>query len=436
MKKSIILSAIFMMSNLTIIHSQIMHSNGAQISILPGALVHCNGGLTLSTSTDLTNDGTLHVTKNSNLLLPGTFSLLSNSIVSGNGVYSIEQDWINDATFNAENSEVKLVGNTEQLITSNNGTVTEFNDLVLTGTGIGIDRRKSLVNVGARISTTGQLNLTNRELYGGVNNLVVLNPLNTAIINSTSMNAEGFISHLEPAATLWNTNSTTSYIFPVGSSDGTLRYRPVSLQPFSATNSTYSVRMNNYSADLDNYPTSQKELSIESVNNAFYHSIDRVVGESIASISIAYLPSADGEFTGIANWNIFEALWKEIENSTDSPFGNYSSMTKENWTFNDDGDPYILTNSGEFLEVPNVFTPNGDGVNDFYFINSKGMEELDLTIVNRWGEVVFKSNDIDGKWDGTSNGNLCSDGVYFYILKAKSKTQDYQKDGHLTLNAN
>lgn len=436
MKKPIFLLALFMLSNLTIIHSQIMNSNGALISILPGALIHSNGGVSLNASTELNNDGTLQVTKNSNLLLPGTFSIRSNSVVSGNGLYSIEQDWVNDATFNAENSEVRLVGNTEQFITSNNTTITEFNDLVLTGSGTGVDRRKSLVNVGARISANGQLNLTNRELYGGVNNLVVLNPVNSAIVNSTSMNAEGFISHLEPATILWNTNSTNSYIFPVGSSDGTLRYRPVIIYPISATNSTYSVRMNNYSADLDNYNTSQKEVSIESVNNAFYHSIDRVVGESTANISIAYLPSADGEFTGIANWNIFESIWKDIENSDESPFGNYSSMTKENWIFNDEGDPYVLTNSGEFLEVPNVFTPNGDGVNDFYFINSKGMEELELTIVNRWGEVVFTSNDINGTWDGTSNGNLCSDGVYFYILKAKSKTQDYQKQGHVTLNAN
>lgn len=424
------------MSSVPFSFGQIVYTNGALVSINSGALVHCNGGVALSNVTNLTNDGTFVVTKNSNLTVPGTFSILSNSNVSGNGIYSVEQDWINNSNFLAENSEVRLNGNTEQQITSTNGTITEFHNLVLTGNGTGVNRRKSLVNVGARISITGQLNLTNRELYGSTNNLVVLNSSSSAITGATVMDNEGFISHLMPGNVSWSTNSTNSYLFPVGSSDGVLRYRPIRIQPNSSINSIYSVRMNNYSADLDNFYTSSKETTIETVNTAFYHSIDRIVGESNASISIAYSSSTDGDYTGIAHWSLFGALWQDILNSSDAQFGNYKSMNKSNWTFNDDGEPYILSTSGEFIEVPNVFTPNGDGVNDFYFINSKGIIEMDLTIVNRWGETVFKSSDVNGKWDGTSRGNLCADGVYFYIINAKSKTQDYQKEGHVTLNAN
>lgn len=436
MKKPSLLVAFFLLAGISISYGQIVYSNGALISINTGALVHCNGGVDLSNTTNLTNNGTLVVTKNSTLSNPGTFSLLTNTQVVGNGLYSIEQNWMNNANFTAGNSEVRLFGNTEQLITSTNSTITEFHNLTLTGNGSGVDRRKSLVNVGAQISATGQLNLTNRELHGSTNDLVVLNPSSSAIINGTTMNAEGFISHLMPASVFWSTNSVNNYIFPVGSSDGTLRYRPILVKPNSSTNSIYSVRMNNYSADLDAFSTSSKEPSIETVNTNFYHSIDRTIGESIATISIAYNSASDGDYSGIAHWNIFGALWQDIVNSVDSPFGNYSSMTKADWTFNDDGEPYILSTSGEFIEIPNVFTPNGDGANDFYFINSKGMIEMNLIIINRWGETVYKSNDIYGKWDGTSKGNLCADGVYFYILNAKSKTQDYQKEGHVTLNAN
>ncbi len=436
MKKNYLLVAFVTLSSIPLSFSQIVYSNGALISMSPGSLVHSNGGIQLSNTTNLTNNGTLTITKNSTLTNSGTFSILSNSQVLGNGLYAVEQNWINNANFNAGTSEVRLYGDTEQLITSINGTVTEFNNLVLSGTGAGVDRRKSLVNVGARISAAGQLNLNDREMFGGVNNLDVLNPSITAIIGNTTLNNEGFISNLIPGSTHWNTNSTNNYIFPVGSSDGILRYRPISIIPASSVSSVYSVRMNNYSADLDSYSFLSKESGIETVNSNFYHSIDREMGESVASISIAYNSATDGEYTGIAHWNIFGTLWKEIANSAESPFGNYQSLSKQNWIFNDDGIPYILSKSGEFLDIPNVFTPNGDGVNDFYFINSKGMEEMSLTIINRWGEVVFQSNDVNGKWDGTSKGNLCSDGVYFYSLKAKSKTQEYKKDGHVTLNAN
>ena len=436
MKKSRLLVAFILLSSFHGLYAQLVVSNGALITINSGALVHSNGGVDLTNATNLVNNGTLVVTKNSSLTNAGTFSLLSASQVAGNGVYSIEQNWVNNAQFNADLSEVRLYGNTEQLITSTNGTITEFHRLVLTGTGVGVDRRKSLLNVGARISLNGQLNLNNRELYGNTNNLVVLNPSSTAIVNATSFGNEGFISHLMPATIQWSTNSGNNYIFPVGSSDGVLRYRPISLKPSSTLSSIYSVRMNNYSADLDAYYESLKEPSIESVNTAFYHSIDRLAGETNASLAIAYNPATDGDFTGIAHWSVMGGLWQDIANTAESPFGGYKSFSKSNWTFNNDGDPYILTNTSEFIEVPNVFTPNGDGTNDFYFINSKGMIELSITIVNRWGEVVYKSNDIEGKWDGTSKGNLCADGVYFYILNAKSKTQEYQKEGHITLNAN
>ncbi len=68
------------------------------------------------------------------------------------------------------------------------------------------------------------------------------------------------------------------------------------------------------------------------------------------------------------------------------------------------------------LEVPNVFTPNGDGVNDTYeipllerYISNR------LVVFNRWGQKVFEASDYNNDWDG---GTL-SDGVYFYILKCQ-----------------
>ena len=64
---------------------------------------------------------------------------------------------------------------------------------------------------------------------------------------------------------------------------------------------------------------------------------------------------------------------------------------------------------------PNVFTPNGDGDNDYFTINAQNASALEIVILNRWGNVLFESNDVNFKWDGkTKSGQKADDGTYFY----------------------
>ncbi|MBL0309188.1 MAG: gliding motility-associated C-terminal domain-containing protein [Bacteroidetes bacterium] len=69
--------------------------------------------------------------------------------------------------------------------------------------------------------------------------------------------------------------------------------------------------------------------------------------------------------------------------------------------------------------IPNVFTPNNDGVNDFfeYFGNKSGVKYLDVEVFNRTGEKVFESNDINFRWDGKFKGVVQNPGVYVYQFK-------------------
>lgn len=67
-----------------------------------------------------------------------------------------------------------------------------------------------------------------------------------------------------------------------------------------------------------------------------------------------------------------------------------------------------------FIEVPNVFTPNTDGANSLFYIKTANTTSIDLTIINRWGEEVFKGSGINPAWDGTINGKLANEGVYFF----------------------
>lgn len=70
------------------------------------------------------------------------------------------------------------------------------------------------------------------------------------------------------------------------------------------------------------------------------------------------------------------------------------------------------------LQVPNVITPNGDGVNDTWKVVSDcKIREFDLRIYNRWGLLVFHSSNVNISWDGTINGAPAADGIYFYELE-------------------
>ncbi|MCF6171801.1 MAG: gliding motility-associated C-terminal domain-containing protein [Bacteroidales bacterium] len=75
----------------------------------------------------------------------------------------------------------------------------------------------------------------------------------------------------------------------------------------------------------------------------------------------------------------------------------------------------ILVDKCSLLWIPNVFTPNGDGVNDTFYAVGKGVTEFNLVIFNRWGEVMKTLHSIEESWDGTYHGRQCSDGVYYYV---------------------
>ncbi len=87
------------------------------------------------------------------------------------------------------------------------------------------------------------------------------------------------------------------------------------------------------------------------------------------------------------------------------------------------------------LVVSNVFTPNGDGNNDFFAINKVGISSMDIEIFNRWGIKVFEAHTPDSKWDGyNTNGKTADDGTYYYIVKASGiDGQQYTEKGFLTL---
>jgi len=68
------------------------------------------------------------------------------------------------------------------------------------------------------------------------------------------------------------------------------------------------------------------------------------------------------------------------------------------------------------LSISNAFTPNGDGVNDYFKVKGTNIKSLTGKIFNRWGQELFKFNDVNSKWDGKYKGKEVSSGTYFYII--------------------
>ncbi len=74
------------------------------------------------------------------------------------------------------------------------------------------------------------------------------------------------------------------------------------------------------------------------------------------------------------------------------------------------------------IYVPNTFTPNGDGINDYFFVQGEAIHSFKIQIFNRWGDLIFESNDVANGWDGKFNGNYVPQGAYVFKLTASSVT--------------
>ena len=95
---------------------------------------------------------------------------------------------------------------------------------------------------------------------------------------------------------------------------------------------------------------------------------------------------------------------------------------------------YIRAEAFNLVATPDAFTPNGDNANDTFKILAISVKEFKLTIYNRWGGLLFESNDINAGWDGTYRGKPQPEGTYLYfytLTYLNNKT--LSKEGSLTL---
>ncbi len=91
-----------------------------------------------------------------------------------------------------------------------------------------------------------------------------------------------------------------------------------------------------------------------------------------------------------------------------------------------------------FLDIPNSFTPNGDGINDYFFprqLKGKNIIHFRMQILNRWGQILYETENTNGRgWDGKRNSHDQPAGAYLYIIEVMVGGQRIEKyTGNVTL---
>jgi len=94
----------------------------------------------------------------------------------------------------------------------------------------------------------------------------------------------------------------------------------------------------------------------------------------------------------------------------------------------------LLLKPPAHIYFPNAFSPDGDGWNEFFGPNGHYIDSFEMQIFNRWGELIYTTNDILAPWDGTYGGSPAPTGVYVYKYRAEGHYfPPVDGMGHLTL---
>ncbi len=245
---------------------------------------------------------------------------------------------------------------------------------------------------------------------------------------------------------------TLSYSFtyqweslPTGDMDGSTEEAPSLDSPYE--NTSYDVTISAFngassltsSIDIEAIAVSA-EFSYSAIDRDNYNETDDLDNnEGSAPISVSFTSESLGTIT--------DYEWNFVREDDDYNFAPHLEANT-NFTFEEAGtynvslmvsnvitgcsstktidDPLVITEME--IDAPNVFTPDGDGINDEFVVVYHSVKSFKMVIVNRWGRKVFTTNNPGEGWDGKINGKNASEGVYFYYIEAKGYNENERKE--------
>lgn len=144
--------------------------------------------------------------------------------------------------------------------------------------------------------------------------------------------------------------------------------------------------------------------------------------DDIASYYIYYSPERGTEMSLIATVSSNETTYEHKPGEKIA--GCYAIIAVDHNNNESATSSVICVNNCPIFELPNAFTPNGDGQNDLFIpYRSRFIETIDFKVFNRWGQVVYTTSDPMINWNGMNeSGKQVSDGVYYYTCQAFEST--------------
>ena len=365
-------------------------NKGTDIRINPGCqVIFAEGGIQ-NQSGEFSNAG--EVVIEGNVINDGTLSGGTNS-----GIFRVLNDVENNGLMQPGQSLFELYGDA-QFLTGNQQL--NFYDLTLTGGGIKYMQQD--------ISTGGTLDLTDRELRAATNTVF---HTNTTAASVLAVHDQGFISADAGGGLSRVTAGSSDFYFPVGSTVNNFKIRPVTIAPFGGDN-TYKVRY----APGPTPNSIQRGPELFYVNPIFYHEMERTDGVSDAKITVFYDDIEDGFFETLAH--LETDFWRDnvgtVEGPTLGSGPELKSFETPVYTFA--SKEVALAAFATELFVPNVFSPNEDGRNDIFKPRGTEPFNYEMRIYDRWGNLVFSSDDMEVGWDGTFNGTPMNSAVFVYYI--------------------
>ena len=113
--------------------------------------------------------------------------------------------------------------------------------------------------------------------------------------------------------------------------------------------------------------------------------------------------------------------------------GMYTVIVKDQYNC-ESADSMEVIECEQRLFIPNSFSPNLDEKNEYWSIKGERLRDFSISIHNRWGQLVFESDKVDFKWDGTHAGTECPVGTYVYTLRYTDlENQPQLQTGYLNL---
>ncbi len=232
---------------------------------------------------------------------------------------------------------------------------------------------------------------------------VVVNFTDNSTINPPGANVNWFWDFGDAGTSMLQNPSGIAFTNPSNSS---VAMFDVSLTVTSDKGCSITTAINNM---ISSYPIPLASFTYDPLSTTIYESEINFTDNSI--IASQWL------------WDLGDGASSTIQNPTHlyADSGEYQVILYiENvYGCKDTTQKFVKIDPVFVLFIPNAFTPDNDGTNDFFFANGYGYTQIETLIFNRWGELIFEGYELDSKWDGVYKGDLAKNDVYVYRIKVR-----------------